>query len=114
VISHLRKFLRGYGANFKGEIKIKKAELIKQIKEIDEKADLDDLSKEEWSKRYGLKEDLTKNLKARLNILADMWSKMDSRGDSNAGYFHSIANGRRNVQLSFFILRREGSLNKKN
>jgi hypothetical protein len=69
VISHLRKFLRGYGANFNGEIKIKKAELIKQIKEIDEKADLDDLSKEEWSKRYGLKEDLTKKSISKIKYI---------------------------------------------
>lgn len=91
----VRKVCKGWGANLRGSMKRKKQELLSEIQKIDDKAELVQLSQEEWRRRYKLEEELEK-------IYADeeiIWHKRSGeqwllKGDANTGYFHSIANGR--------------------
>jgi hypothetical protein len=60
VMTQLRKFLKGYGANLRGDIRRRKAELGGLIAELDKKADTGQMRGEEWSQRYSLEEELAK------------------------------------------------------
>jgi hypothetical protein len=56
----LRKFLKGYGANHRGDIRRRKAELGGLISELDKKADTEKMRGEEWPQRYSLEVELAK------------------------------------------------------
>jgi hypothetical protein len=57
VMTNLRRFLRGYGANFRGGrggYRRRKAELVEKIVVLDKKVKEGNLDSEEWSQRYML------------------------------------------------------------
>jgi hypothetical protein len=84
------------GANLDGEMRQQKVELETIIKEIDRRAENQDLDGEEWKYRYTLERDLEevlaceeKNWQQRCSV------RWVLQGDANTRFFHGIANGRR-------------------
>jgi hypothetical protein len=60
MMAKLTKILRGYGANLRGGgvQRRRMEELKKQILQMDEKAEMDELDVSGWEERYKLKDDL--------------------------------------------------------
>lgn len=63
-MSALRKFLKGYGANVRGEYRRRKSELLEKIRQMDFQGDVRGLNEEEWELRYKLEGELTELYKA--------------------------------------------------
>jgi hypothetical protein len=58
MMAKLRKFLRGYGANLRGDQRRKMGELKRKIAQLDEMAERDELDVGGWGERYNLENDL--------------------------------------------------------
>lgn len=95
-IIQLRQFCRGWGRNWDTETRKSKILLIEKIKILDNKAEQVGLSEEEWDDRYGLERNLE-----QIYVYEEIrWQRRGGKtwllkGDSNIGFFHSLANGRR-------------------
>jgi hypothetical protein len=95
-MARLRKFLRGCGANVRGEVRRKKTELSQEINRLDDLAEQGGLDKDGWAKRYQLEEELTMFCRQEeMYWQSRGMTRWLLEGDSNTGYFHNIANGRR-------------------
>jgi hypothetical protein len=95
VIPNLRKILRSFGANVRGEYRRRKGELLRKIKSLDENVEINETEDDDWVKRYDLEEELIRVY----NHKEVYWQsrgdvKWILEGDSNTTYFHSLANGR--------------------
>jgi hypothetical protein len=70
--------------------------LLEKIKYMDEKAETQGLSEEEWRRRYDLEGEMEEILEYEEQIwrqrCCEQWVLL---GDSNTGFFHRVANGRR-------------------
>lgn len=100
----LRRMLRGWKANLGKESKEKRLLLEQRLIDIDSKADESDLFEQEWEERYKIEEEL-ENIYAQEEI---MWQRRSGetwliKGDSNTGYYHGIANGRRRKYYIFSL-----------
>jgi hypothetical protein len=58
VMAQLRKFLRGYGSNIRGDQRRRKVGLLEKLKSLDEKVENDGLPESEWIKIFVVKEEL--------------------------------------------------------
>jgi hypothetical protein len=58
VMAQLRKFLRGYGSNIRGDQSRRKVGLLEKLKSLDEKVENDGLPESEWIKIFVVKEEL--------------------------------------------------------
>jgi hypothetical protein len=85
-------------------LKRKKKEILGRIEEMEDKAEVQGLSEEEWKWRYNLEGELEDVLAYEEQIwqqrCSEQWLLM---GDSNSGFFHGITNGRRR-KCSVFAL----------
>lgn len=96
MMSKLRQFLRGYGANVRGEYGRRKKELLDNIKAFDVRAENKVVKARDWERRYDLEKELVKLYKMEeLYWQRRGGVKWILEGDANTGYFQSIANGRR-------------------
>ena len=92
----LRQVLRGWSRNLGKESRIKKDNLLAQIKNLDLQADSAGLDDEAWAFRYHLEEQLLQLFK-----LEEEHGRQRGRirwalqGDANTAYFHAVANGKR-------------------
>jgi mannosylglycoprotein endo-beta-mannosidase len=73
-----------------------KLQLLGQIKQLDEEADLTGLEEDGWAFRYHLEDQLVNIYKME----EDYWRqrgrvRWNLQGDANTAYFHAVANGRR-------------------
>jgi hypothetical protein len=95
-------------------MKREKEELLRKIKLLDNKAELMGLSEEDWGERYkleGLLEDI-------FYYEEQIWQQRSSehwllKVDSNSGFFHSFANGRRRKCTIWNLESKEGSIHEK-
>jgi hypothetical protein len=95
-IGLLRRYLKGWGANLRRDLRLEKDSLLQQIQELDVIADGVGLNDEGWMRCYHLEE-------TRVNIYQkeeEYWRqrsriKWAVEGDANTAYFHAIANGKR-------------------
>jgi mannosylglycoprotein endo-beta-mannosidase len=95
-IGLLRRYLKGWGANLRRDLRFEKDSILQQIQELDFVADGIGLNDEGWMRRYHLEETLV-NLYQKEE---DYWRQRSRikwivQGDANTAYFHAIANGRR-------------------
>jgi hypothetical protein len=58
MMARIRKFLRGFGSNIRGDHRSRKEELKRDIAELDKKADRGELDGPRWATRYRLEEEL--------------------------------------------------------
>jgi exonuclease III len=92
----LRQFLKGWGANLGKEKRDFRADLLRQVAELDSMADSSGLDEEGWALRYHLEDQLV-----HLDEVEEEYWRQRNRlkwtlqGDSCTAYFHAIANGRR-------------------
>ncbi|KAG8094776.1 hypothetical protein GUJ93_ZPchr0012g18953 [Zizania palustris] len=87
----LRKVMRGWGGNLRSQA-IQKEGVMHEIKALDDKACLVDLSPLEWEERYSL----DRKLGEMYQLEADYWCKRSGQqwlleGDANTSYFHRVA-----------------------
>ena len=92
----LRSVLRGWGPNHGSESKRTREALLNEIKTIDGLADTRAFPKAEWTNRYALENQVL----AILREEEEYWRrrggvKWITKGDTNTGYFHAYANGRK-------------------
>ena len=85
-----------WGANQGRDTRVRKAQLLSQIQELDRRADSSGLQEDQWALRYHLEDQLLNIVK----IEEEYWRQRGRRnwllkGDANTAYFHAFANGRR-------------------
>ena len=92
----LRSFLKGWGANLRGDYRRKKEALLKQISNIDSSEQQGILSKEKWTHRIQIEAELESLMeKEELYWKQRSGVKTILQGDANTKFFHLSANGRR-------------------
>lgn len=103
ISGKLRRAIKGWGQNVDSAQKKVKQELIKNISRLDDLSDERDLMPAEWEERYNLEENLQKILRdEELHWQRRGGERWILEGDSNTGYFHKCANGRkRKMQITF-------------
>jgi hypothetical protein len=99
----MRQLSRGMGANLDSQVKKNKSSLLEKIKVLDEKAENQEPSEEEWA-RYRLEGEMEDILTYEETI----WQQRRNeqwvlKGDSNSGFFHSVANGRKRKRTIFSL-----------
>jgi hypothetical protein len=96
------------GANLDSQMKRKKNKILGKIEEMDNRAEIQGLC-EEWKGICNLEGELEKVLAYEEQIwqhrCSEQWLLLE---DSNSGFFHGIANGRRR-KCNIFALEYEGS-----
>jgi hypothetical protein len=102
-----RKFCKGWGANINSQVKKDKKILLSKLERMDREADDNGLSEAQWLERY----DVEKQLDEIYQFEEVQWQKRGGvnwilKGDSNNGYFHNIANGRKK-KCTIFSLEHE-------
>jgi len=95
ISSKLRRAMKGWGANCDCARRKHKQEILLEIKILDGKSDLMQLSEEEWKRRYELENELQE-----IYVVEELyWQKRGEKwilkGDSNTSFFHKCANGRK-------------------
>lgn len=96
VKNSLRRFCKGWSANFNGQIRRKKTYLLNRLNELDDDAERGGLTRDQWSTRYDIEEQLE-----RIYAIEEVqWQRRGGakwilEGDANTGFFHSMANGRK-------------------
>lgn len=99
-LCYVRQHLKGWNRQQIGEQKKRKLAIIQDIEGIDREAEIRGMSTEEWAQRY--------NLEANLERIYQMeeiyWKQRVGirwmvKGDSNSGFFHQYANGRRRKSI---------------
>jgi hypothetical protein len=91
-----RKFCKGWGANVNSQIKREKKDLLKKLQDMDGVANERGLDASQWQERYEVEEKLE-----RIYQFEEIqWQRRGSvnwilKGDTNNGYFHNVANGRK-------------------
>ena len=88
--------MKGWGANIGRDLRIQKASLLEEIRDLDLRADISGISAEEWMHRYNLEDSLMEIYSKE----EEFWRQRGSInwvlfGDANTAYFQAIANGRR-------------------
>ena len=91
-----RQAMKGWGANLGAELRSRKGALLDQIKVLDDLADRQGLSPDDWLRRYALESSLMDIYKSEELF----WQRRGGqnwllKGDANTAYFQAIANGRR-------------------
>ena len=74
--SELRKIMKGWAANLRGEVRRRKKQLMLDIQEIDDLGDLGNIDADVWTRRYKMDKELAR-------LLADKESYWHRRGVSN-------------------------------
>ena len=96
----LRSFLKGWGANLRGDYRRKKEALLKQISDIDSSEQQGILSKEKWTHRIQIEAELESLMeKEELYWKQRSGVKTILQGDANTKFFHLSANGRRRKKI---------------
>ena len=85
---------KGWGANQGRDDKVLRARLLGEIALLDNQADTQPFSEQEWAHRYALEG----QVEALLRSEEEYWRrrgglKWTLKGDANTGYFHAYANG---------------------
>lgn len=88
------QFMWGWGANLGANLRARKGALLDQIKALDEVANVNGLSSDDWNRRYSLEAPLMEFFKG------EEWQRRGGQkwllqGDANTACFQAIANGRR-------------------
>jgi hypothetical protein len=91
-----RKFCKGWGANINSQIKREKKLLLDELKRMDRLEEENGFNIMQWQERYGVE----KQLEEIYQFEEIQWQRRGGvnwilKGDSNNGYFHNIANGRK-------------------
>lgn len=95
-VGSLRRFLKGWGGNLKGDFKRRKEEVEIQIRNMDSIEQYEGLTDVQYQERYRLEEELE-------SIITEeqiYWQQRGGEqwilhGDANTAYFHLIANGKK-------------------
>ena len=96
LISNLRKMLKGWGNNLRGDFRRKKEELLARIKSLDDLLTSDEATGNEGEERSRLESEL----EALFEEEEIYWQqrgveKQILEGDANTAFFHLSTNGRR-------------------
>jgi hypothetical protein len=99
-----RKFCKGWGANVNSQIKREKSDLLKKLQDMDGVANERGLDASQWQERYEVEDKLEKIYQFE----EIQWQRRGSvnwilKGDSNNGYCHNIANGRKKKCTNFSL-----------
>jgi hypothetical protein len=91
-----RKFCKGWGANINSQIKRDKKLLLDKLERMDKMEEENGFNIMQWQERYGVE----KQLEEIYQFEEIQWQRRGGvnwilKGDSNNGYFHNIANGRK-------------------
>jgi len=100
----LRQFLKGWGANIRGDYRREKEALLQQLREIDEKVNVGDTDPILMRSRYK-EEELEKLMEAEeLYWQRRGDEKWVLEGDLNTAFFHLVANGRKRKKHIFSLV----------
>ena len=92
----LKQALKGWGGNLRGEYKRRKNELLARIQELDNIPNADNPEGDHFSQQARLECELEKLMeKEEIYWQQRGGEKWVLEGDSNTGFFHLVANGRR-------------------
>jgi len=96
VSGKLKRAIKGWGQNSDSYQKKLKQEILRGIAVLDEESECRDLTQAEWERRYELEMTLQQILQDKeLHWQRRGGEKWILEGDSNTGFFHKCANGRR-------------------
>ena len=87
----LRRYLKGWGANQGRDARVKKAQLLANIQELDRLADSAGLDEDGWAMRYHLEDQMIH----LLNLEEEYWRQRGKRdwllkGDANTNFFSCL------------------------
>jgi len=106
----LRQFLKGWGANIRGDYRREKEALLQQLREIDEKVNVGDTHPILMRSRYK-EEELEKLMEAEeLYWQRRGDEKWVLEGDLNTAFFHLVANGRKRKKHIFSLVENNQTL----
>lgn len=101
ISGKLRRAIKGWGQNVDSAQKKLKQDILQQISVLDETSEIRDLLHTEWEERYVLGLNYQQLLKDEELYWQRGGEKWILEGDSNTGYFHKCANGRkRKMQIT--------------
>lgn len=108
-IRRLRQFLRGWAKNIIGAYKKEKARLIEKADELDKKAEVQILTKQELDLKNFLKNRLAHLLRQEeIKWYQRAKTRRIMEGDRNTKYYHMIANGKHRKTKIFQLEQEEG------
>lgn len=90
-----KQFMKGWGNNQRGEYRRKKQSLLDKLKELDARSENDLMTEELWEERYRVEAELEKVYAEELYWQQRGGEKWILKGDTNTGFFHMSANGRK-------------------
>jgi hypothetical protein len=100
----LRRFLKGWGANLKGQFRRERELYNGIIVRLDSRNEVVGLNDLEWRERYKAEKELMRLFAAEEAYWRQRGGeKWILEGDANTSYFHSIANGRRRKKMILSI-----------